>query len=171
MPSVFQSPLVAAQVETRLGVFVARFSEHGLAQLSFPHESPVASSSAMAPEITTWLHLTQEALQCALRNAPIVQLPPFDLRTGSEFQQRVWRALQTIRPGETITYAELATAIHQPKAVRAVGGACGANPIPVLIPCHRVLAANRKIGGFSGGLEWKERLLGVEGHTDFVKLL
>ena len=66
-------------------------------------------------------------------------------------------------PGETKSYGEIAEAIGKPKAVRAVGGACGANPIPVLVPCHRVLAANRKIGGFSGGLEWKRRLLEREG--------
>lgn len=66
-------------------------------------------------------------------------------------------------PGETKSYGEIAEAIGKPKAVRAVGGACGANPIPVLVPCHRILAANKKIGGFSGGLEWKRRLLGREG--------
>ena len=57
----------------------------------------------------------------------------------------------------------MARAIGRPKATRAVGQACGANPIPVLIPCHRVLAANRKLGGFSGGLDWKEKLLAIEG--------
>ena len=64
--------------------------------------------------------------------------------------------------GKTKSYGEVARAIGKPKAVRAVGGACGANPIPVLIPCHRVLAANRKLGGFSGGLNWKRKLLAQE---------
>jgi len=68
-----------------------------------------------------------------------------------------------IKFGRTQSYGELAAAIGNPKAVRAVGGACGANPIPVLVPCHRVLAANQKIGGFSSGLEWKRKLLGREG--------
>jgi O-6-methylguanine DNA methyltransferase len=65
--------------------------------------------------------------------------------------------------GQTSSYGELASAIGKPQAVRAVGGACGANPIPVLVPCHRVLAANQKIGGFSGGLDRKRELLKREG--------
>ena len=71
--------------------------------------------------------------------------------------------MQKIRVGQTQSYGEIARTIGKPKAVRAVGGACGANPIPVLIPCHRVLAANRKIGGFSSGLDWKRTLLKREG--------
>lgn len=68
-----------------------------------------------------------------------------------------------IPPAQTRSYGEIARTIGKPKAVRAVGSACGANPIPVLVPCHRVLAANRKIGGFSGGLAWKRTLLAREG--------
>lgn len=70
--------------------------------------------------------------------------------------------MRKIKPGQTQSYGEIAAAIGKPKAVRAVGGACGANPIPLLVPCHRVLAANQKIGGFSGGLEWKRKLLARE---------
>ena len=65
--------------------------------------------------------------------------------------------------GKTKSYGEIAQAIGKPKAVRAVGSACGANPIPVLVPCHRVLAANHKLGGFSGGLTRKRSLLAREG--------
>jgi len=68
-----------------------------------------------------------------------------------------------LAPGRTKSYGEIARAIGKPKAVRAVGGACGANPIPVLVPCHRVLAAHGKIGGFSSGLAWKRELLKREG--------
>ncbi|MBA4150769.1 MAG: methylated-DNA--[protein]-cysteine S-methyltransferase [Verrucomicrobia bacterium] len=167
-----ESPLVAAPIETRFGVFIARFSEIGLAQLSFPHESqPIATCSIVSPQIRSWCNQTEEALQNALQNGSAQGFPPFDLRRGTEFQQRVWRALQTIKAGETMTYSGLAAAIYQPTAVRAVGSACGANPIPVLIPCHRVLAANRKIGGFSGGLQWKELLLEIEGQDGFVRLI
>ena len=67
-----------------------------------------------------------------------------------------------IRCGETRSYGEIAISLKNPGAVRAVGAACGANPIPVLIPCHRVLAANKRIGGFSSGLEWKRKLLRIE---------
>ena len=66
-------------------------------------------------------------------------------------------------PGKTKSYGEIAEAIGNPKAVRAVGGACGANPIPVLVPCHRVLAANKKIGGFSSGLDRKAEFAGKGG--------
>ena len=89
-------------------------------------------------------------------------LPPLDLSAGTEFQKEVWRALLKIRMGETMSYGEVARAIGKPKALRAVGGACGANPIPVFVPCHRVLAANNKLGGFSSGLQWKRRLLEIE---------
>jgi O-6-methylguanine DNA methyltransferase len=75
----------------------------------------------------------------------------------------VWAALQKIEPGDTWSYAEVASAIGSPKATRAVGRACGANPIPLLIPCHRVLASGGKLGGFSGGLDWKQLLLAAEG--------
>jgi O-6-methylguanine DNA methyltransferase len=90
-------------------------------------------------------------------------LPPLDLSGGTGFQQRVWRALRRIGWGRTKSYAQVAEAIGSPTAVRAVGGACGANPIPVLVPCHRVLAANLRLGGFSGGLNWKRTLLAREG--------
>jgi O-6-methylguanine DNA methyltransferase len=72
-------------------------------------------------------------------------------------------AMRKISLGKTKSYGEIASAIGKPKAVRAVGGACGANPVPVLVPCHRVLAANKKLGGFSGGLDWKRKLLKLEG--------
>ena len=94
---------------------------------------------------------------------PSSSMPPLDLGAGSEFRQRVWAALQKIPVGQTKSYGEVAREIGSPKAVRAVGGACGANPIPLLIPCHRVLAANDELGGFSGGLNWKRRLLEREG--------
>jgi O-6-methylguanine DNA methyltransferase len=85
-----------------------------------------------------------------------------DLTSGTAFQQRVWQALLEIPSGETRSYAQVARAIGQPAATRAVGSACGANPIPVLVPCHRVLAANHKLGGFSAGVDWKRLLLGGE---------
>ncbi|NDF00956.1 MAG: methylated-DNA--[protein]-cysteine S-methyltransferase, partial [Verrucomicrobia bacterium] len=90
-------------------------------------------------------------------------LPPLDLTGGTKFRLRVWDALQRIPRGETRSYGEIAEDLGKRRAARAVGGGCGANPIPVLIPCHRVLAANGRLGGFSGGQEWKRRLLAVEG--------
>lgn len=88
---------------------------------------------------------------------------PLDLSSGTEFQRSIWRRLQRVRFGSSITYAELADAVGQPGASRAVGNAVGANPLPIIIPCHRVLAAGGKLGGFSGGLSRKKKLLAIEG--------
>lgn len=74
--------------------------------------------------------------------------------TGTPFQRKVIRAMQAIPFGETRTYAEIARAIGKPTAVRAVGSACGANPIPIVIPCHRVVGSH-DIGGYSGGIRKK----------------
>jgi O-6-methylguanine DNA methyltransferase len=101
-------------------------------------------------------------LRAILSGQQPVNLPPLDIRAGTEFQRSVWLALREIPSGKTRSYGEVAAAICSPKATRAVGSACGANPIPLLIPCHRVLANGGKLGGFSGGLEWKKRLLAIE---------
>jgi methylated-DNA-[protein]-cysteine S-methyltransferase len=81
---------------------------------------------------------------------------------GTAFQVRVWRALQQIPYGTTRTYAEQARAIGTPDAVRAVGAANGRNPIPIVIPCHRVIGSNGKLTGFGGGLPLKRYLLDLE---------
>ena len=84
---------------------------------------------------------------------------------GTPFQRKVWAGLQDIPFGETLSYGQLAEKLGT--APRALGGACGRNPIPVIIPCHRVLAANGSLGGYSGidGIETKEFLLRLEGRT------
>jgi len=82
---------------------------------------------------------------------------------GTVFQQRVWEALSTQAFGTFTTYGDLAKRIGNPKAARAVGGAVGANPLPIIIPCHRVLGAGGAIGGFNGGLARKLALLAIEG--------
>lgn len=82
---------------------------------------------------------------------------------GTEFQKKVWEALCGIPYGKSTTYGELAKQIGKPSAARAVGQAAGRNPVPIIIPCHRLLAAGKEIGGFSGGLEEKRRLLKLEG--------
>jgi len=92
----------------------------------------------------------------------IQNFPRFGTSEGTEFQQAVWREMQKIPRGQTRTYGEIATAIGRPKAVRAVGSACGANPLPLFIPCHRVVAKNG-LGGFGSGLPWKKLLLELEG--------
>lgn len=82
---------------------------------------------------------------------------------GTPFQQSVWHALTTIPYGETWSYAQLADAIGNPKAVRAVGLANGKNPVSVIVPCHRVIGKNGKLTGYAGGIERKQRLLAIEG--------
>ena len=89
----------------------------------------------------------------------------FDLRlsiAGTPFQERVWRALQDIPYGETISYGELARRIGQPEEARAVGAANGRNPISIVVPCHRVIGADGKLVGYGGGLERKRLLLDLE---------
>ena len=81
---------------------------------------------------------------------------------GTEFQTKVWKALELIPYGETCSYGDLAAGIGRPKAQRAVGSALHDNPLPIVIPCHRVLAAGKKLGGFGGGLEIKKYLLKLE---------
>lgn len=87
---------------------------------------------------------------------------PFDLLTGTPFQRRVWATLLTIPYGEVRSYRWLAGTVGHPGAFRAVGMANGQNPIPVLIPCHRVINHNGGLGGYSGGLDQKRRLLALE---------
>jgi methylated-DNA-[protein]-cysteine S-methyltransferase len=81
---------------------------------------------------------------------------------GTAFQREVWNALLTIPYGETVCYKQLAEQIGRPKAVRAVGAANGANPIPIIVPCHRVIGADGSLTGFGGGLPLKRRLLELE---------
>ena len=89
---------------------------------------------------------------------------PIDV-AGTAFQEAVWRELRKIPPGETRSYADIAVAIGNPKAVRAVGTANGDNHVCVLIPCHRVIRSDGSLGGYGGGIDRKKKLLASEGHT------
>lgn len=162
--------LHATLLPTPHGEFLAHFSAEGLAQLDFPTKCPLGDSKntrELPAPYREWSELTLAALHVALSDSPRRNskptLPPLDLSRGTKFRLRVWEALRRIPRAETRSYGALADELGKRKAARAVGGACGANPIPVLIPCHRVLAANGSLGGFSGGLEWKRRLLAIEG--------
>jgi len=157
---------IALPVSTPDGKFIACYTDQGLAGLSFPSKRTGGNNppdGKVASSILRWHRATTSAIKQTLAGRAVKTLPPLDLTGGTEFQRAVWSAMRKIRAGQTRSYGEIARQIGKPTAVRAVGGACGANPIPVLVPCHRVLAANRKLGGFSGGLEWKLRLLGREG--------
>jgi len=161
------------EISTEEGGFLACFTAQGLARLEFPKSSR-GSSGAEPAQTTTesysvpavlspWYNLTREALRQRLRGREVGTLPPLDLSEGTAFQRQVWQALLRIPCGQTCSYSELAAAVKNPAAVRAVGRACGANPIPILIPCHRVLAKGGGLGGFSAGLAWKRLLLQREG--------
>jgi O-6-methylguanine DNA methyltransferase len=157
------------------GEFVARYSEKGLAALNFPAgrerspaaRTPRAAKKEIPAKILCWHCTTESALKTILAGRKPKDFPPLDL-AGTPFQKSVWNALRKISPGKTKSYGEIARAIGRSRAVRAVGSACGANPVPVLVPCHRVLAANQKLGGFSGGLNRKRTLLAREG-VEFFK--
>jgi len=164
-----ETGIVELTIKTPDGEFLARYSEKGLCSLDFPslrkrpgggQQTQAARASAAVGE---WHAATERAIVRALAGQPPGDVPPLDLSSGTDFQQRVWGTLRQIARGETWSYAQVARAIGQPKAVRAVGGACGANPIPVLVPCHRVVVAHQRLGGFSGGLHWKRTLLEREG--------
>ena len=86
---------------------------------------------------------------------------------GTEFQKNVWKALCDIPYGMTVSYKEIARVVNNPKAYRAVGNANNRNPIPIFIPCHRVIASNGKLAGYGGGLSIKEKLLKLEGERLF----
>jgi len=92
---------------------------------------------------------------------------PLSPQGGTPFQQRVWKQLQEIPYGQAISYAQLAKAIGNPKACRAVGSANGKNPIAIIIPCHRVIASDGSLGGYTGGLDIKVQLLALERIENF----
>jgi O-6-methylguanine DNA methyltransferase len=169
-----KNEFIELPITTNDGIFLAHYSERGLAGLDFPNvnglvtPAPETNGRAANPRqipspVLRWHRLATAALKNVLAGRAAKDLPPLDWSGKTEFQQSVWRAMLKLGPGRTQSYGEIAEAIGRAGAVRAVGGACGANPIPVLVPCHRVLAAGKKIGGFSSGLDWKRKLLAREG--------
>jgi methylated-DNA-[protein]-cysteine S-methyltransferase len=134
-------------------------SDSGLRAIDFDRSHPVEGGRYGIHPIAT------EALR-QLRAYFAGQLRRFDLpldMEGTDFQLRVWRELERIPYGETRSYLQMAAAIGAPRAVRAVGAANGANPIPIVVPCHRVIGASGKLVGYGGGLPLKKRLLQLEG--------
>ncbi|KPJ59624.1 MAG: hypothetical protein AMJ46_10425 [Latescibacteria bacterium DG_63] len=85
-----------------------------------------------------------------------------DLSLGTPFQQSVWRLTRKIPYGKLVSYKKLAEQYGNPLCARAVGNALGANPVPIVIPCHRVIRSDRSLGGYSGGVKWKKRLIALE---------
>ena len=159
--------MTSETISTPDGSFLLCFTAKGLAGIRFPASGVPEDAPERMPggsrAPAEWTALAREAILCVLSGRQPGAIPPLDLGAGTEFQRSVWAILRRIPPGRTRSYGEVAQELGKPGATRAVGQACGANPIPLLVPCHRVLAANRRIGGFSGGREWKQKLLEREG--------
>lgn len=142
-------------------------SPAGLQAIDFDLSRP--AEGAPAPENAI---LREAARQlCAYFDGSLrVFTVPLDMR-GTDFQLRVWRQLETIPYGEIRSYTQVAEAIGAARAVRAVGAANGANPIPIVVPCHRVIGASGKLVGYGGGLPLKKRLLTLEGALDRANMV
>jgi O-6-methylguanine DNA methyltransferase len=158
-----------AEFETPFGLMLCASTDQGLAFVRLPRASgrglsgwlqrfapDAAVRSAYAPnreaiqQVRQYLEGKRQAFELSL-----------DIR-GTEFQRRVYAALLAIPFGETRTYGEVAQHIGQPNAVRAVGAANGANPLALVVPCHRVVASGGKLGGYGGGRALKKQLLAME---------
>jgi methylated-DNA-[protein]-cysteine S-methyltransferase len=146
-------------------------SKKGLCRLMLPRESSLLNLRAWIDRYFPQADVVHDQLQL---DPYIIQLDEYfkgkrqtfdfviDLR-GTDFQKSVWKALLNIPYGTVKSYSEIAREICRPNAVRAVGSANGANPIPIVVPCHRVIAKDGTLGGYSGGLDIKRELLDIEG--------
>jgi methylated-DNA-[protein]-cysteine S-methyltransferase len=155
--------------------FLIAATEKGLCNLLFPHKGYVDLESwvntfipdAVIQEdenkLSDYICQLQEYFDGKRTKFSL----PLDIR-GTAFQQDVWRALTQIPAGKTVAYGDIANAIGRPKSVRAVGVAVGANPLPIIVPCHRVIGKNKTLTGFGGGLEIKKKLLQLEGVSDYI---
>lgn len=149
------------QIESPLGPLLLSSNDAGLREIQFVNGR---HSAHVEPEWQENAAALKEPVR-QLRAYFAGELKDFDLPLapkGTEFQQNVWAELCSIPYGETISYGELARRIGNPNASRAVGLANGSNPIPIIIPCHRVIGANGKLTGYGGGLPIKEKLLALE---------
>ncbi|MDB5084567.1 MAG: cysteine methyltransferase [Bacilli bacterium] len=151
-------------------------TNRGLCRINWPHESFDRLSNWVVKHIPS-SELMEDQNQLTEYVQQIVEYfdgtrtafsLPLDLH-GTAFQTSVWQALTGIPHGQTRSYSDIAEAVGSPAAVRAVGTANGANPIPIVVPCHRVIGKNAALTGFRGGLDVKERLLQLEGFYAYTK--
>ena len=149
------------QIESPLGSLLLAADDAGLRQILFVNGRHPAQPESSWKEDRAPLKETTRQLQAYFAG----ELTNFDLQLapeGTPFQLAVWHRLCDIPYGKTISYGQLASRIGNPKASRAVGLANGSNPIPIVIPCHRVIGSNGKLTGYGGGLPIKEKLLALE---------
>ena len=142
--------------ETDLGIIGIRDNNNAITEV-FYSKSKINDHLKETPLIRECFNQLKEYFQGTRREFTI----PIEAE-GSEFQKKVWKALLDIPYGQTRTYKEIAIAIGNEKACRAVGMANNRNPISIIIPCHRVIGANGKLVGYGGGLDIKEKLLNIE---------
>lgn len=143
-------------MDSPIGALRLAATEHGVSRVCFEGEPLPIDAPPAAPLATQEL---AEYFAGTRREFTV----PLDLRGVTAFREAVLRELMTVPYGETTTYAELARAVGNPRAVRAVGSACATNPLPLFIPCHRVLRSDGQLGGYRGGVEAKRVLLRMEG--------
>ncbi len=134
-------------------------SDLGLRMVQF---EPFVPAGAGRHESTELLDQAEDQLRAYFAGKLRQFHIPLDMQ-GTDFQKQVWRQLQEIPYGETRSYRQIAAAIGQPNAVRAVGAANGSNPLAIVVPCHRVIGSSGKLTGYGGGLPLKKRLLELEG--------
>ena len=164
--SLLQRPVEAvADIDTPLGAMTAVVTARGLAALWFDARERYAAQIGEPPENPDHPHVeaARRWLQAywADQDTDAIEVP-LDLH-GTLFQRAVWQQLLRIPRGHTRTYGEVAAAVGQGAVPRATGSACGANPVGVIVPCHRVVGANGSLTGFAAGLPRKEALLQHEG--------
>jgi len=150
--------------DSPLGQLLLQADESGLQRLVLPAEAGVGLALATQPEAADAHALLHEAL-AQLQAYFDGRLRHFELplsTCGSDFQRQVWQSLCSIPYGETCSYSSLAQVIGRPRAQRAVGAALGRNPLPIIVPCHRVVGGDGKLVGFSGGVDCKRWLLAHE---------
>ncbi len=154
--------------ETDLGPLLIAATEKGLCRIAFDEDADDLKARFPGAEIVAGdaelEKLVRPVLALVAGRGEAGDLP-LDLR-GTAFQQAVWQALRAIPPGETRSYAELAAMAGRPGAVRAAGTACGDNPLPLVVPCHRIVRRDGGIGGYAYGVERKRALLAREARPD-----
>ena len=151
---------------TPLGTVLAAATDKGLCSIKLgddpAHLTRLLAEEFAAAELIedSRLPLREKILSFIAGEASLARVP-LDIR-GTVFQRRVWETLRRIPRGETRTYQDIASAIGAPRAVRAVGSACGANPVALAVPCHRAVRADGGLGGYAWGLQRKRKLLALE---------
>ncbi|HXR40420.1 MAG TPA: methylated-DNA--[protein]-cysteine S-methyltransferase [Terracidiphilus sp.] len=147
-----------SRIDSPVGPLLLAVSEHGLVGLEFSRGDVAAGWVESAERTAPYARQLEEYFAGRRRGFDL----PLDLR-GTDFQKRCWQELLKIPYGETRSYQDIARAIGNPAAVRAVGLANGRNPIAIIVPCHRVIGSDGSLTGYGGGLETKRKLLELEG--------